>query len=120
MRDGSEGREYLSGKGLVANWDGEMLDLYLRHGMSSYEEPGLTLACHPRREAALFMGGMAQDPWPLLERIACPVLLLEGGRSENRLVIDLGRAASVIPRGELEVVADAGHLVPMELSLIHI
>ena len=113
-RDEIEAREYLSGKDLFANWDGEMLDLYLRHGMSSYEEPGLTLACHPRREAALFMGGMAQDPWPLLERIACPVLLLEGGRSENRLVIDLGRAASVIPRGELEVVADAGHLVPME------
>lgn len=113
-RDEIEAREYLTGKDLFANWDGEMLDLYLRHGMSANEESGLTLACHPRREAALFMGGMAQDPWPLMEKISCPVLLVEGGRSENRLVIDLGRAASVVPRGELRVVADAGHLVPME------
>ncbi len=113
-RDGNEAREYLTGKDLFRNWDREMLDLYLQHGMSQAESGELTLACSPRREAALFMGGMVQDPWPLLEKISCPVLLLEGEESENRLVIDLVRAASVIPSAELKRVADAGHLIPME------
>ena len=122
--DEEEAREYLGGKDLFANWDREMLDLYLQHGMSEADSGALTLACSPRREAALFMGGMEIDPWPLLEKIACPVLLVEGEKSENRLVINLGHAASIIPDADLEVVEDARHLVPMEkprevLALIH-
>jgi pimeloyl-ACP methyl ester carboxylesterase len=113
-RDGKEAREYLAGKDLFRNWEPEMLELYLQHGMSETEGRGLTLACSPKREAALFMGGMVQDPWPLLQRISCPVLLVEGERSENRLVIDLARAASVLPDADLKQVPEAGHLVPME------
>ncbi|MEW6555602.1 MAG: alpha/beta hydrolase [Actinomycetota bacterium] len=113
-RDGEEAREYLLGKDLFKNWDPEMLDLYLQHGLSEATGGKLTLACSPGREAALFMGGMVQDPWPLLEKISCPVLLVEGERSENRLVIDLGRAASVMPDADLKQVSGAGHLVPME------
>ncbi|MBN2026960.1 MAG: alpha/beta hydrolase [Actinobacteria bacterium] len=112
--DEEEAREYLGEKDLFANWDREMLDLYLQHGMSEADGGALTLACSPRREAALFMGGMEIDPWPLLEKVACPVLLVEGEKSENRLVIDLSRAASIIPNADLEVVTDARHLVPME------
>jgi lipase len=109
-----EAREYLGGKGLFMNWDEEMLDLYLEHGMTEADNGALTLACHPRREAALFMGGMVRDPWTLLDGISCPVLLVEGEKSENRTVVDLGRAASIIPGADLQVVANAGHLVPME------
>ncbi len=109
-----EARDYLSGKPLFSRWDGEMLDLYLRHGMNVSGDGGLELSCHPRREAALFMGGMAVNPWELLEKVTCPVLLVEGGESENRLVVDLRRAAAVMPAAELVVVEGAGHLVPME------
>jgi lipase len=112
--DESEAREYLGGKNLFANWDREMLDLYLEYGMTRAGNGTLTLACQPRREAALFMGGKAQDPWALLAKISCPVLLVEGEKSENRVVVDLERAASLIPGAGLEVVAGAGHLVPME------
>jgi lipase len=112
--DKEEAISYLRTKSLFMNWDGEMLDLYLQHGMTEASNGALTLACHPHREAALFMGGMARDPWPLLEKISCPVLLVEGEISENRGVIDLKRAASVIPGAELRIVAGAGHLVPME------
>lgn len=112
--DGAEARDYLRNKPLFQNWDQEMLDLYIQRGMTEADNGGLTLACNPKREAALFMGGMVKDPWPLLERISCPVLLVEGGTSENSTVIDLKRAASVIPEARLEIVPDAGHLVPME------
>ena len=91
-----------------------MLDLYIRYGMVPGETGGLSLACHPRREAALFMGSVKYDPWPLLPRIACPVLVMEGETSENRHFIDLGSAASSMPLGYHHVVTGAGHLVPME------
>ncbi len=109
-----EARDYLSGKPLFSRWDREMLDLYLRHGMTETADGGLELSCHPKREAALFMGGMAVDPWELLAKVSCPVLLMEGEESENRLVVDLRRAAAVMPDAELEVVEGAGHLIPME------
>jgi pimeloyl-ACP methyl ester carboxylesterase len=60
------------------------------------------------------MGGNAKDPWPLLPEIKCPVLLVEGGESENRTYIDLKYAASLFPQGSYTEVPGAGHLVPME------
>lgn len=113
-RDETEARDYFRSKKLFMDWDEEMLDIYLEHGITRADNGALTLACSPNREAALFMGGMEQDPWPLLEKISCPVLLVEGENSENRLAIDLRRAASIIPRANLQVIPGAGHLVPME------
>jgi lipase len=118
-----EARDYFHSKKLFMNWDEEMLELYLEHGTTEADNGSLTLACQPSREAALFMGGMASDPWPLLKEITCPVLFVEGGNSENKMVIDLRRAASSVPGASLKVIEGAGHLVPMErpgevLSLI--
>lgn len=112
--DAAEAREYLRARPLFMHWDEEMLDIYLEHGMTQAGNGTLTLACQPGREAALFMGGLDQDPWPLIEKISCPVMLVEGADSENRAVIDLARAASIIPVAELRTVEGAGHLVPME------
>lgn len=109
-----DARQYLRSRPLFKNWDDEMLELYIRYGMVPGETGGLSLACHPRREAALFMGSVKYDPWPLLPRVRCPVLVLEGETSENRHFIDLGNAASSFPRGEHRIVKGAGHLVPME------
>lgn len=110
----AEARDYLRSKKMFEKWDAEMLDLYLRYGMVSGDGGGLVLACHPRREAALFMGGMQFDPWPILSAIRCPALVIEGGESENRMFIDLPKIASIIPKGEYRMVEGAGHLVPQE------
>jgi len=107
-------KRYLRSKKLFQNWDDTMLDLYITHGMMSQPEGGLTLACSPRKEAALFMGGMHHNPWPLLKDIQCPTLIIEGGNSENRQFIDLKKATQVIPDGSYHIVDNAGHLVPME------
>ncbi len=112
--NGSDAKEYLRSRKLFSNWDDEMLDIYTRYGMISGETGGLTLACHPRREAALFMGGMQVNPWPMLEKVTCPALVVEGGESENRNYIDLRKASEMLPSGEFTVVEGAGHLVPME------
>jgi pimeloyl-ACP methyl ester carboxylesterase len=57
---------------------------------------------------------MQHDPWPEPAKTTCPVLVLEGGISENRAFIDLKRVASCFPRGEYRMVEGGGHLVPME------
>jgi len=112
--DRQEARDYLRSRALFKNWDDEMLDLYLAYGMISGDTGGLNLACHPRKEASLFMGGMHYDPWPLLPKIKNPVMVVEGETSENRAFIDLKKAASLFPSGQYHMVEGAGHLIPME------
>lgn len=112
-RDRDEAGTYLHSRALFQPWDEEVLELYLRYGISG-EDGGLRLTCSPRREAALFMGGVQYDPWPLLPRVSCPVLILEGEKSNNRELIDQNRICSLIPNCTYHRVEGAGHLVPME------
>ncbi len=109
-----DARAYLHSKKMFENWDDEMMDLYIRYGMVSGDGGGLVLACQPRREASLFMGGMQFDPWPVIPNMRCPVLVVEGETSENRSFIDLPTIASKIPQGKYRLVRDAGHLIPQE------
>ncbi len=112
-RDEREAMAYLHSRALFREWDAEMLELYVRHGMAAGEE-GLQLACSPRREASLFMGGIQYDPWPLLAKVSCPVCLLEGQKSENGAFIDFDKIQSLISDCRRHVVKEAGHLIPME------
>ncbi len=109
-----EALEYLQSKPLFSSWNSEALELYLEYGMVEDEANCLMLACSPRREAALFMGGISYNPWPLLDKITSPTLILEGEQSENRNYIDLRKAASLMQNGTHKLIKDAGHLVPME------
>lgn len=110
----AEAEKYLLSKPLFHDWDREMLDLYLQYGMTVDADGSLQLACSPWGEAAIFMGGAAENPWPLLPKIACPVLVLEGENSQSRQFLDLPKAASLFPSGEHRLVSGAGHLIPME------
>jgi lipase len=109
-----EARSYFASKKMFQKWDAEMMDLYMRHGMTSGDGGGLVLACHPRKEASLFMGGLQFDPWPILPTILCPVMVVEGETSENQSYIDLPKIASLLPGGSYHVVKGAGHLIPQE------
>lgn len=111
----AEAMKYLKSKELFNTWTDEMLELYVRHGMIRTDAGTLQLACSPQHEAALFMGGMQYDPWPLLPNVTCPVLIVEGDKSENRNFIDLTEVVSYLPQGSHKIIKDAGHLIPMEL-----
>ena len=110
----SDARQYLGSKAFFQTWDDEMRDLYLEYGIIPSDNGGLELACHPRKEAALFMGSMAYDPWPIMSAVTCPALVLEGELTENRGVIDFKKIAASMPRGQYRMVPGAGHLIPME------
>jgi len=109
-----EARTYLKSKRLFATWDEEMLDLYLQYGMTETADGGLELVCHPKKEASLFMGSKGYDPWPILPKVTCPVLVMEGEHTENKGFIDQKKIAAMFPRGEYRLVENAGHLIPME------
>ncbi|HVN72018.1 MAG TPA: alpha/beta hydrolase [Desulfomonilia bacterium] len=113
-KDTDEAHAYLRSKAMFKNWDEEMLDLYVEYGMKSLDAGGLQLACSPKREASLFMGGMQYDPWPLLPKVTCPTLILEGEESENRAFIDLKKAASAFKQATYRMINGTGHLIPQE------
>jgi lipase len=112
--DAKQARAYLKSKPLFRSWDDEMLDLYIQYGLTPSDSGGLALACHPRKEAALFMGSMGYDPWPILSNVTCPVLVLEGETTENKGIIDFKKVAESFPQGAHRIVKNAGHLIPME------
>jgi len=113
-KSASEVKAYLRSKPLFSNWQDEFLDLYIQYGTKKRASFGLELTCSPQKEAALFMGGMPFDPWPAIQQVQCPVLILEGEKSGNRAFIDLAMAASRFNKGCLETIAGAGHMIPME------
>lgn len=113
-KDEREALEYLKSKALFTGWDEQMLQFYVQYGMEKQTGGDLKLTCAPRSEAALFMGGKSTNPWPLLKKLTCPVLILEGETSTNREFIDLKKASSLLTEGQYKLVPDAGHLIPMQ------
>jgi len=113
-QDRAEAEQYLLSRDMFKRWNREVLELYLSHGMKEKEGGGLTLTCSPEREASQFMGSNHRNPWPLLQRVSDPVLILEGEESENHAFIDLKKAVGLFPRGRYLQVEGAGHLVPQE------
>jgi lipase len=112
--DEDEAWSYLKSKSLFASWDEQVLQLYLKYGMQKQEEGNLKLTCSPQNEAAMFMGGWDVNPWPLISKITCPVLVVEGENTENKGLVDIQKAVSLFPKGQYQSVAQAGHLIPMQ------
>ena len=117
-QDETEALTYLQSRPLFKKWDAEVLSLYVRYGMKEKAPSGLELTCSPKKEAALFMGGVQYDPWPLLPQVPCPILVLEGEHSENRSFIDLKKAVSLFPHATYRLIRDVAHLIPMEKPLM--
>lgn len=110
----NEAMSYLKSRALFSDWDKEILHLYMKYGMEKLPAGSMRLTCAPESEAAMFMGGWSRDPWPLLPKISCPVLVIEGEKSSNIGLVDIQRAVSCFPRGRYRLVAGAGHLIPMQ------
>lgn len=113
-RNAAEAMAYLKSKDLFKNWTEEMQELYITYGMKERKGGGLELACSPQTEAALFLGGVQYNVWPILPRVSCPILVVIGGMSDNKQYIDLERAVSLLPQASHITIAEAGHLIPME------
>lgn len=113
-RDRNEARSYLRSKPLFKNWDPEMLDLYIQHGIEGTGGGDVRLVCPPKREAALYMGNQRFDPWPVLKKVNCPTLVVEGEASQYKKFVDMKKAAAAFPRGAYRMMRGASHFIPME------
>jgi pimeloyl-ACP methyl ester carboxylesterase len=109
-----EALAYMKSRPLFDGWDEQVLQLYIKYGLQKQKEGNLTLTCTPESEAAIFMGGRKDNPWPLLGKINCPVLVVEGEESANRKFVDIKKAVSLLHQGKYRSVAAAGHLIPMQ------
>lgn len=110
----NEAMSYLKSRSFFSDWDKEVLDLYVQYGMEKQPAGDMQLTCTPESEAAMFMGGWSRDPWPLLTKIECPVLVIEGAKSPNIGLVNIQRIVSILPKGQYGSVAEAGHLIPMQ------
>lgn len=112
--DENDAWSYLRTRPLFSGWNERVLRLYHQYGMQKQEEGSLRLTCPPQNEAALFMGVWKINPWPLLAKINCPVLVIEGELTENKEAVDVQRAVSLLRHGKYQSVVGAGHLIPMQ------
>lgn len=92
-----------------ARWQPEFLSLYARFGLRRRPDGHYELKCSPEVEAAIYEGVGRFNPWPALERIAAPALVLRATLSDT----SSPRAAARIPRAR-EMLVPTTHFVPME------
>jgi lipase len=109
-----EALSYLRSRPLFRKWDPEMLDLYIHYGIEEAGNGGVRLVCPPKRESALYMGNQRFDPWPVLDHVTCPTLVIEGELSDYKKFIDMKKAAAAFPRGSYRMIKGVGHFIPME------
>ncbi|WP_417621389.1 alpha/beta fold hydrolase [Parasphingorhabdus sp.] len=78
-------------------WDVEVLRDYCDYGLLPDGEGGFLLACPPQVEASVYAASISVDPWPLIERIKQPVMILRAPQRGQDGVFDF--ASSPTPPG---------------------
>lgn len=89
------------------------LQAYVTHGLKD-AGGGVELKCDPRHEALVYEMASAHDCFQGLERVACPVTLARGGRSETMPAARQAALADRLPRVSCQVHETLGHLGPLE------
>lgn len=105
-------RAYAS-KRVFRSWRPEVLDDYVAAGFGELAEGGVRLRYPKLWEARIFEVA-PHDVWPRLRGLATPVLFVKGERSDTFLGAACERALREVPGARVEVVAGAGHFLPME------
>lgn len=86
-----------------------------RRGDEALVERMLAMGAHLGKDVLLRQLGLdREDGHGTLKDIRCPVLVVAGERDELRPRVETDRLAAGIPGARYEIVADCGHMVPME------
>ena len=94
-----------------ARWQPAFLHAYAQHGLRPLPDGRFMLKTLPEIEARTFEGQFQQDPWPVLDRLAIPTVLLRA--TDDRQSPTPAGAASRIP-GCRETTVATSHFIPME------
>jgi lipase len=113
-RDTEEIVEAYRTRPAFSRWREDVLRLYAEHGTFRREDGQIELKCPGEIEAALFDHSRSLDTWEHLPEVACPALVMHGELTPEPFPSLMAQVARRIPNARLEIVADAGHLAPME------
>lgn len=108
--------EVYSAKLPFKTWQPSELENYVRYGTEPSPLGGVRLKCPPKIEADCYVGGHATSPWPSLEKLRPPVLLLRGTESDTGRVVHLDKIARTIPSARIKETPGT-HFVPMDHPL---
>jgi pimeloyl-ACP methyl ester carboxylesterase len=85
---------------------------YVEHGLRPTSDGQVELCCPPELEAAIFELGPHNCVWDLLAEIDMPVLVVAGAYEPDQPSATAIEIAEELPRGELLVLPEQGHLGP--------
>lgn len=91
-----------------------VLRSYVDHGVRDAGDGTVVLKCHPEDEARVYEMATAHDGFGRLARVACPVILARGARSEAASAPQAAQLARRLPQAETLELADLGHFGPLE------
>ncbi len=97
-----------------ASWTPAMKETFADHAMRTNADGSLELECAPAVEAAFYGGHGDFDPWPALDKLTQPLLVIHG---TGPSVIPTTRVDELMPAlktAQFVGVPEGGHLVLME------
>ncbi len=104
-------RQSWARRGVFADWQGEVLDAYLRDGFRDRADGRVELKCAPEVEASVFQLGSGQDLFAEIPSLRVPTLWLHAGKGSFPLTL-VERAAALSSCIQLES-RETGHLLAM-------
>jgi pimeloyl-ACP methyl ester carboxylesterase len=111
----AEARARLGQKPPFETWNELAFAGYIRDGLrSTGRGEEVALACDPKDEEEIYRTATAHGAWERLGEVAVPVLVMAGGRSDTHDEALIRAIANRFPSAGIEVVAGAGHFLPME------
>lgn len=100
-------------KRLFADWPETSLRAYVEAGMRLDQDGQVTLVYPPEWEAHIFATAPT-DIWRYVPKLAAPLLVIRGERSDTFRLRAQRRMARLLPGARFVQIPGAGHLVPME------
>ena len=101
-------------------WDPAVLHDYCEYGLLPDGEGGFELACPPKTEGSVYATSASVDPYPLIEKIAQPVIVLRAPQLEQQGTFDFASSptppqlAARFAVGKDVYLADLTHFMPMQ------
>lgn len=95
-------------------WMPKFLELYVRHGTKPAGNGQIELKCLPEHEANVYLHGNLSSPWPHLENLQFPAMIVRPLGSDTLQHTKAKEVAERMPRGEVIDVPGATHYMPME------
>lgn len=108
--------ERFRSRSLFAKWSDEAIRAYLAGITQSSDDGGIELSYTPEWEAQIYRTSMRSNRgwWRWLKKISVPSAAIQGEKTDTFLPASAKLWQRVRPDFPLEVIADSGHLFPME------